>query len=186
MLPAFALVVGHSRGDEGARSVDGTGEYSWNLEHVPRVRDELARLGVEAVIVLRDEGRGGYSKLPAKINRTRAAACVSFHWNAHGNPAANGSEVLYLQGSSRGLALARALDLADDVLELRERGAGGVVGISSGGRGYPLLYRTAMPCAIVEPAFGTNAADWQRMNERREALAVAQAAALAAWTGGRA
>ena len=126
-MPALAaIVIGHRESKQGARSVDGTTEFAWNTEHAIRLRLLLVALGVEAVIIEREDRRDGYSRLPALVNATRARCCVSLHWNGSASASATGSEALYYSGSRRGRELAEALDIADDVLGLRDRGLGGV------------------------------------------------------------
>ncbi len=126
-MPALAaIVIGHRESKQGARSVDGTTEFAWNTEHAIRLRLLLVALGVEAVIIEREDRRDGYRRLPALVNATRARCCVSLHWNGSASASATGSEALYYSGSRRGRELAEALDIADDVLGLKDRGLGGV------------------------------------------------------------
>lgn len=217
--PHVALVIGHRRSRQGAVSVDGTSEWDWNSRHSLRLQDALLALGVSSVIVEREDRSDGYSRLPARVNATHARCCVALHWNSSASAKATGSEVLYYVGSKRGQGLAQALDLADDVLGLRDRGLGGVLargwevvkdddarhgalvlpGPMSRGtaldkaanlgagyraqrqRGAYLLQETAMPCVIVEPAFGSNVLDWAALNGGAAELARAQADALAGW-----
>ncbi len=120
----IALVVGHEPRAPGAVAVDGTTEYEWNLRHAALLEMAInaAGRGCCAEIVLRNPG--DYRGLPEKVNATGAACFISLHWNASSIEQANGSEVLYYFASKASRALASALDIADNVLELRNRHGG--------------------------------------------------------------
>ncbi len=180
-MPQVAIVIGHRKSAQGAVSVDGTTEWLWAQEHAARLADALDGRGLSSVVILREDSAKGYARLPERINATRAAVALALHFNSFSDPRATGSEVLYWHTSSRGKSLALAMDAADDVLDLRDRGVKGIVPIDEEGRGAWVLRKTSMPCVILEPAFGSNPRDWRTLLERGGELAEAQAMALKGW-----
>ena len=180
-MALVALIIGHRASAQGAVSVSGVSEYEWASEHARLVALHLRAAGVVPIIIERDDTAKGYSRLPGKVNKTGAHVAVSFHFNSHSNPKATGSEVLYWHTSLRSRALAVELERADDVLGLRDRGAGGLKACGEDDRGAYLLRKTSMPCALVEPGFGSNPDDWHAIVERGGALAEEQAGAIVRW-----
>lgn len=171
-----AVVVGHSLTDEGACSADGSvREWSWNRPMADVIVEALRAKGRTAVLVLRDEGVGGYAFLPRKVNATKARCAIELHLNAF-NRIASGTEALYWKGSVKGTLLATALQKAMvGVLSLPDRGT---KGIDSDDRGGNLLRQTTMPTVIVEPFFIDNPSDLARGTPLRTILGLALAQAV--------
>lgn len=166
MSPDVAIVVGHRPGAQGARAVDGTTEFIEMSEVAGLLAVALDARGYESVVVFRDDHRGGLQDLPGKANATDARMCVSLHFNSARSRSAQGSEVLYAAGSARGRELAEAVQAAQVLaLGLPDRG---LKAIPRDGRGGIILWRTSMPCVLLEPVFGSNAEGWAVYKERRQ------------------
>jgi len=180
-MALVCLIVGHRESAQGAVAVDGTTEWAWARQHARKIALHLRAARAVPVIIERDDRSDGYRRLPGKVNDTGADCALSLHFNSFSNPAATGAEVLYWHRSGRGRALAVELDKADDVLGLRDRGQSGLKACDDDDRGAYILRETAMPCALVEPGFGSNEGDWQAITERGDALAEEQAGAVVRW-----
>lgn len=177
----LALIIGHSKSSQGAVSIGGESEYRYNKALASQIVAALA-LAKSSVRVTVMERNGTYSQLPGQVNAKRPDFAIELHFNAHGNAQANGTEMLYWHTSRDGQDLARTIqDRVLLALGLRDRG---LVGISSEGqRGGILLRRTAMPCVIAEPFFGSNKDDWEVAVQRKADLATAYAQAIQIYAG---
>lgn len=167
----IALVVGHSEQDGGAaRVVDGVQEFEWNLElaekiksHDPGCFEIFTRKGW---LPYREEIAEVYSR----VDEWGAEASIEFHFNAVESPRATGAET-FSSGSKGSLALAGAVQSAMVVsLGLRDRGVK-IRNSRTGGRGYESLIAGQCPAILIEPYFGSNAADCKRADEKKDELA---------------
>lgn len=179
--PSVALVIGHRPGSPGAVSTGadcapaGVSEYDFN-----RALSRMVKAGVsgsiEVEIMSREDTPDGYRELPGRINAAEPSFIVSMHFNAHELERASGTEALYWHGSKAGRDLAFLCQTQFlDVLELHDRG------LKPRGwddRGGYLLGKTAAPCVICEPFFGSNPGDWEVAWNSRGALARAYAQAI--------
>ena len=171
--PVLALIVGHTPKAGGAVSVGGVSEFDFN--------DALARdiarrvTGAEVRLVYRGLPND-YAGLPAKVNATRADFAVSLHFNSAADARASGTEVLFAQVSSRSRVLAAMVHShLLHALKLPDRG---IKARAKQDRGSTLLYKTAMPCVIAEPFFGSSFTDWGRAISMREELVQAYVRAI--------
>lgn len=172
-MKTAAIIIGHSKTDSGALSPtsDWT-EYKYNSILAELIASELSKVGsVKPLIVHRDT----YGHLPAKVNATRADVALELHCNAF-NTQVSGTEMLYWHTSSKGKALAEALQKAAyESLALPNRG---VKPINSNARGGFLLKKTTMPCVIVESFFIDNDNDIEQGLQWQSVLATAYANAI--------
>jgi len=165
--PLCALVIGHSQQSPGAVNKDsGLTEFSFNeslsIDIMAAVKN------VDIIRVYRHQ----YRHLPEQINRLNPDLIISLHANAF-NTQATGTEVLHYRHSTKGIALAQALQtnlvnalkLPDRGIKSRNRGGGG---------GYLLRY-THAPCVIAEPFFIDNNADLQTARTHIDQLVKAYA-----------
>lgn len=178
--PDCALIVGHTRKAPGAVSVGGVSEYDFNsklaLDVVTEVErmtfDKAKKQSVVTRLVYRDEPND-YWGLPKKVNATGARFAISLHFNAARSKHATGTEVLYWHRSLQGRALATML--LDELLHALDLPQRGIKGRTIAGRGGRLLAKTAMPCVIAEPFFGSNVIDWNTATANRDRLVEAYA-----------
>lgn len=173
----IAVVVGHTPDAPGAVSVGGVSEYDYNNAVAGILAPKLKALGHEVAVVHR--GRpNDYRGLPAKVNKVRPDLVLSLHFNAFGSKA-RGSEMLYCKGSAAGERLARALQIeVVSALGVPDRGLKPRIRAERGGW---LLAKTAAPCVVCEPFFGSNLADWNAAKAAHGALATAYADGVRAY-----
>lgn len=153
-MKKIALIIGHSKRNQGARNKTyDTTEFQFNEPLAHSVAEKLILEGCEPVIIYRD---CSYSQLPEKVNKTGANVAISFHCNAF-NKHPNGSEVLYFKNSVQGKLLAQSIQTEFvKCLGLKDRGLRPCVAShvgKAGDRGGWLLERTEMTCVIAEPFF---------------------------------
>ena len=177
-----AIIVGHTPRSPGASSHTGVSEFPFNDAVAGLTLSRINALGlrVEAKKILRDLPND-FSGLPQKVNRLRFAdgrgadIALSLHFNAFGDPQANGTEVLYWGNSSKGKKLAQTIQGGMlSQLGTRNRGLRPIT--SSGARGGHLLKRTSMPCVIIEPGFASNASDWEAIKDQSRLASIYAAA----------
>jgi N-acetylmuramoyl-L-alanine amidase len=174
MAPTVALIVGHEPKAPGAESCGHVSEFSWNTAVAAEVEARLSQSKVVRIVRVW-RAPEGYSALPGKVNATNCDAAVELHFNAS-NGAGRGTEVLHFAGSHRGEITALLFQtMIVAALGLRDRG---LKACAASDRGGLFLAKTHMPAVIVEPCFGDNHLDWQRVTARRADLVRAYATAL--------
>lgn len=179
-MARVALVLGHSRGAPGARLLQtAIHEWHWNAELLPRLRDELAARGVEALAFERLDGsyETAMRQLCDAINATNPDLVVELHFNGGTQ---SGAEVLHWPGSARGREAAERLSQAvADAIGIRNRGAvaqarswatAELVDGHLVPAGPPLwiLCLTRAPAVIVEPFFGGNPVEAHKATAARD------------------
>ncbi len=165
-----ALSIGHSPQDGGAVMTNRKySEYGFWKLHISKVKDELERLGYEAVVCNRSEA-GGTTPIYADL-------AVEFHFNG-ADTGIGGTETLYWHASKNGKKAAELIQAAMcDVLRLPDRGLKPIKCKSD--RGYYYFRETRMPALMLEPAFASShVTDCDRLEERVDALCVAIAGAI--------
>ncbi len=189
MSKLIALCIGHSRivnghQDGGAVALDHkTSEWIFNSELAKSACAALADLGIPATIISRYEGIGyehAQEWLAGELKRLDAGAALELHFNDSDNPASNGHEFLFWHGSTRGNALATALDKRMDLLMpmIRHRD---LVAITGTDRGAAFLRGTPCPAVIVESFFGSNHDDFENAVRFIETLAKVIALGIRDW-----
>lgn len=156
----LALVVGHRSSKKGAYGNMGISEYGFYTSFVNELVNRLNHeaFGHEYMVFYRkDDGGGGYSErmkdLHTRIDTWGAKVSISFHFNAAGDEAINGHEILYC--SSKGHDLAVELDeLFDAYLDNRDRN---IKKRTKNQRGGGFLCRGKSTCILIEPFFSA----WQ-------------------------
>lgn len=167
----IAIVIGHNARAQGAvRVTDGRTEFDWNGD----LAEMIEAIHPESVRVFHRVAGGGYT---AQINRVYQAVdawgadvSLELHFNA-ASAAAQGCETLS-SGTAGSLALANAvqnaivadLPVRDRGIKLRPRGQG---------RGWQSLWAGRAPAALLEPYFGSNAAECHMADDYKEVLAEA-------------
>ena len=169
------LNVGHGgvKKDPGACG-NGFEEHTWNKDFVNNyIVPECKEQGVDYVVVYQEY----YSTLPQKINglANKGDVTLSFHLNA-ADKTASGAEMLYWHNSKRSKELAEFLQEANiEATHLKDRK---ILPRVRGDRGWTLLYKTVMPCVIVESGFITNKNDMEVLEATKKELAKYYVAAV--------
>lgn len=170
----IALVVGHGPiKDKGAKNKNGVTELVWNTDLASRIVAHIGDRVPVSLIFRRVEGQPPI----AAVNKSNATIAVELHLNAF-DEKASGTEMIYWPTSTRGKALAAALQKAAvSVLKLADRG---IKGPQAGGRGAAFLRKTDMAAVIAESFFIDNSSDLAKGTFAKDELAKAYADALVA------
>lgn len=167
--PKIAIVVGHTKLAPGAYGKHPINEYeySFNSEAAKRIASIANGKGVSVAIFYRDGiGIAGAYK---KVNIYQPDAAIELHFNGATSPAATGTETLYGSVNPKSKALAkiiqnqmlRAINLRDRDLIYRPQGGDG--------RGTESVNSAICPSVLVEPFFGSNSDDCERIRTRVDA-----------------
>ena len=174
----IAYVVGHNRDKRGAVRVD-TKETEYDF--MGRIGSLMAEMagdieGVEVKIFRREPGLGYKREIEAvydAVDEWGADVSIEGHFNSFDDPRANGCETLS-SGSVKSLALAKAVN--DAIIDESGAKDRGILTRSRQDRGGRSLFSGRAPAIMIEPFFGSNAADCQKFRgaeaERRLAGAI--------------
>lgn len=181
----IAICIGHSRGDGGAVSVDGTNEWHYNRRLGRLVLNDLRERGFAAMLVDKYQ-QGGYSASMAVLARNLKSQGVTLAVELHFNAAdgkASGHEWIYWHTSAPGRALAQKLSarMCETFPEAKRRG---IKAADRGGRGAGFLVEMDCPAVICEPFFGDHPDDWGMAMAHRDLLARVIADGIDDWMGG--
>lgn len=182
----IAICVGHSRGDEGAVSVDGVSEWHYNRKLGQIILTDLRERGFEVMLVDR-YAQAGYGRamdyLAASLKSRKVEAAIELHFNAAASDKATGHEWLHWHASVPGRSLAQCLQrrMVETFPEHKNRGIKPVRALAENGGGF--LKKTHCPAVICEPFFGTNPNDWQLGTAHRDLLARLIADGIDDWKG---
>lgn len=153
----IAIVIGHNSKAQGAtRVLDGRTEFDWNGELAEMIQSH----DPDNIRVFRRERGGGYSaeidRVYAQVDEWGADASIELHFNGSVNPQANGGETLS-SGSSGSMALAKQVrERVSKALGNTDRGVKKLGRKDRGGRS---LWQGKAPAILIEPYFGSNAAE---------------------------
>ena len=191
-MRTVALCIGHSPRDGGA-VILGThiSEYQYWTREVQKIREMLAKRGINAVICNRADAGGTTPSYAAKAcNETLADLAVELHFNASDDPASNGAECLHWYNSPKGEHAAACIQRRTvECLNIRRRGLVNVCPdkatrdrLDKAGaraecdRATEFFRCTTMPAVIWEPCFGaSNPAEARLMLDHPETLCLALA-----------
>ena len=181
----IALCLGHGRaGDEGNVGAGGVSEEDYNLPVINLVAGWLREWGIRVSIYSLYKGNGydsAMSWLAQQMLVDGITGAVEFHFNAY-DKKAKGHEVLHWKDSVRGVTLAQSiLDALDEAYP--NRVSRGLKPKSPKDRGALFLSLPHCPCALVEPFFGDNPAEWAQFDEtgERALLAKVIAGGIRSW-----
>jgi N-acetylmuramoyl-L-alanine amidase len=166
----IAIVVGHNSKAQGAvRVTDGRTEFDWNCELASLIDDH----GDNVRIFKREKG-GGYSaeidRVYAQVDAWGADLSIELHFNSSSNPKSRGGETL-CSGSSGSLRLAKLVRArVAAVLLNHDRGVKILGRHDRGGRS---LWQGKAPAILIEPYFGSNAAECNAAQQYMDELAEA-------------
>jgi N-acetylmuramoyl-L-alanine amidase len=172
--------AGHGGNDPGAVNQDGIQEKDIALEVVLKLAPLLRDAGHDALLT-RD---GDIYISPADrlkmINNFKPEAFVSIHCNSSTNTQAHGIETLYRDDYDYPLAAAIHKSLIAN-LEMSDRGIKN--DIKDLGRKLAVLGNLEVPACLVEIGFISNEGDLEKINDKDEHQAIAEAIAegIEAW-----
>jgi N-acetylmuramoyl-L-alanine amidase len=165
-MKLICIDPGHAASTAGKRSPDGSlREYEFNRAVARRLAYHLERHGLKTMYSCNIDSQEDASTADRckTANNAKADLFVSIHANAYGDGwnDANGWEIYFSTGSTKGKTLADAIHSPSKDLGLTDRGV-------KAGDWYVIKY-TSMPAVLVEHEFMTNlagaeklkAADWR-------------------------
>lgn len=158
----IAICMGHARQtDEGNVGAGGVSEEDFNLPIVQQLAAMLCRRGILAEAITFYPGHGyteAMTGLAHYLQANNFTAAVELHFNA-ANQRAAGHEVLHWDHSTRGITLAREINI-ELTRAFPIHPDRGLKPKSYRDRGALFLSLTHCPSAIVEPFFGDNPSEW--------------------------
>ncbi|WP_181291264.1 N-acetylmuramoyl-L-alanine amidase family protein [Shouchella clausii] len=150
----IAIDAGHGGSDPGAVA-NGIYEKDLVLKVAAHTKDRLEEAGATVIMTRTGDVYVGLEARAELANARNADTFVSIHANA-ATPSAHGTETFHFPSSSQGQALASALQTElVNTLNTRNRGVKSA--------NFSVLRNTAMPAALVELGFITNAEEAERM-----------------------
>ena len=188
----IGLCVGHSRlGDQGAYTTGDNilSEWDFNRDLVRHIGHLLSNehgwaIGEDYAIYDHYPAQsytGAISYIARKMRDDEVTAAIELHFNS-ATPSAKGHEWLYWPTSVGGKRLATALrdEMEKSYPDMKSRG------LKERGprqRGSAFLRKTHCPAVIAEPFFGSNAEEWQMINDNKGKLAGVYARAITNFVG---
>lgn len=162
----IALVVGHHINSKGAFSpylrLSEWDFYNEVIDCIPLKGD-----GYE-FDVYHHENVGGYTarikKTARKINALKYDLVIELHFNSASDPRANGCETLYYFASKKGRDYAKIF--SDTVVQwtgIKSRNGGLKALANKKDRGFASVYYTKAPAILIEPFFGSNKSDCEKI-----------------------
>lgn len=174
-----AVVVGHSKANQGAINTDGVQEWTWNRVLALQLEQLLTDAGYTSRIFYRTRG---VRRVAAATNNWRADLVLSLHFNSIGRPGPSGCVALHWPSSSAGRAWAIRLgEAARQAIGNKRHGDHGTCARGQArawNRNRTLLYilhDTKAPTVILEPFFGSNPEDTRKATFARDSGALARA-----------
>lgn len=159
----IGIVVGHDKVSKGANSISGESEFSYNTKLADHIYRLMLRVGAKPLLVYRQPGPYTQSIKDAYGLIGRGAdVIIELHFNAAGDPYANGCECLIYKTGS--VADHVGQGICSELASLGFRNRGNKV-VGKGENGYGSLVASASPVVIVETGFGTSPFDWERMQD---------------------
>jgi N-acetylmuramoyl-L-alanine amidase len=180
-----AICIGHSRsGDNGAESVSGVSEWTFNRPIGEKVCDILKGRGVDVLFLDRYEGNGYSSSTTwaaTQIDNFGADCAIEIHFNA-ASPSAEGFEYLYWATSSNGRRLAQSL-LDSHAATYPDNTSRGIKPKTYADRGSGFLSKPRCPSVICEPFFGSHPDEWNQYSNEAAIIAKVYADGILDWFG---
>jgi N-acetylmuramoyl-L-alanine amidase len=176
----IAICVGHSRrGDNGAVSVGGVNEWTYNNQLATKMAELLRKQGHEVLVVNKYDGNAYWSAMvyvAGEVKKFNADVAVELHFNA-ATPTANGYEYLYWSTSPNSKKLADCFNKqhGKKLPQFRNRQN---KPLTASSRGAGFVQRTHCPSIITEPFFGTNKEEWDFYAKNVAVLAAINADAI--------
>lgn len=164
----IAIIIGHHENSKGAYSKHfGQREYDFYKDVCNYVHFVGSRF--ESRIFEHDKNISGYTTrvraTAAKVNEWGADLVLSLHFNAF-NQRANGCETLYFYASKKAYEYGVMFNnMASELFGVRDRGMKALTNTRD--RGYREVQSTIAPTILVEPFFGDNESDCEKVGSHR-------------------
>jgi|TARA_R110000782_G_C14549616_1_gene384803 N-acetylmuramoyl-L-alanine amidase len=168
----IAFVVGHHKKSKGAWSpFAGYSEWDFYNEVVKHLGD--------VNVFWHDENISGYTSriqnTADKINKVDFDLVIELHFNSSDNNKANGCETLYYHKSSKGRIYADMFsELIVSQTGIKSRNGGLKPLKSKQDRGFASVYYTNAPTILIEPFFGSNKSDCDKIKSSRNLASIIQ------------
>ena len=168
----IAFVVGHHKKSKGAYS-SFIGYSEWDFYN-----EVIKELG-DVSVFWHDENISGYTSriqnTADKINRVNFDLVIELHFNSSANSKANGCETLYYYKSSKGRIYAdKFSELIVEQTGIKSRNGGLKALENKQDRGFASVYYTKAPTILIEPFFGSNKSDCDKIKSSKNLALIIQ------------
>ena len=163
----YLLDYGHGGNDPGAIGIDNLKEKDIVREIGKRVKYHLERHQQTVLESRSNDETVSLTERSNKANRNNVDLCISIHCNAFSDSSAQGVEIFYFQGSTRGQQLAKSIlnEITKAKLYTKNRGLKT--------NNLHMTRETSMPSVLVELGFITNVTDKNLIINNKENFAIA-------------
>jgi N-acetylmuramoyl-L-alanine amidase len=172
-----AIVIGHHENSKGAYS-PFLKLAEWDFYQQSLAYLTLLRLDMPDIYVHDPAIKGYTSRIKdtaARINKCAYDLVIELHFNAAASPRANGCETLYYFKSAKGKEFAQLFsNTVNKNTGIRLRNAGLKALSSDRDRGFASVFYTVAPTILIEPFFGSNAADCDRIDGPKKMARIIQ------------
>ena len=163
----YLLDYGHGGNDPGAIGIDNLKEKDIVREIGKRVKYHLERHNQTVIESRPNDETVSLRERSNKANNNNVDLCISIHCNAFSDSSAQGVEIFYYQGSTRGQQLANSIlkEITKAKLYTKNRGLKT--------NNLHITRETKMPSVLIELGFITNVNDKNLIINNKEKFAVA-------------
>ena len=163
----YLLDYGHGGNDPGAIGIDNLKEKDIVREIGKRVKYHLERHQQTVLESRSNDETVSLTERSNKANRNNVDLCISIHCNAFSDSSAQGVEIFYFQGSTRGQQLAKSIlnEITKAKLYTKNRGLKT--------NNLHMTRETSMPSVLIELGFITNVTDKNLIINNKENFAIA-------------
>ena len=163
----YLLDYGHGGNDSGAIGIDGVKEKDIVKEIGKRVKYHLERHNQTVFESRPNDETVSLRERSNKANNNNVDLCISIHCNAFSDRSAQGVEIFYYQGSTRGQQLANSIlkEITKAKLYTKNRGLKT--------NNLHITRETIMPSVLIELGFITNVTDKNLIINNKENFAIA-------------
>ena len=163
----YLLDYGHGGNDSGAIGVDNLKEKDIVREIGKRVKYHLERHQQTVIESRSNDETVSLTERSNKANTNNVDLCISIHCNAFSDSSAQGVEIFYYQGSTRGQQLANSIlkEITKAKLYTKNRGLKT--------NNLHITRETKMPSVLIELGFITNVTDKNLIINNKENFAIA-------------
>ena len=163
----YLLDYGHGGNDPGAIGIDNLKEKDIVREIGKRVKYHLERHQQTVLESRSNDETVSLTERSNKANRNNVDLCISIHCNAFSDSSAQGVEIFYFQGSTRGQQLAKSIlnEITKAKSYTKNRGLKT--------NNLHMTRETSMPSVLIELGFITNVTDKNLIINNKENFAIA-------------
>lgn len=163
----YLLDYGHGGDDPGAIGIDNLKEKDIVKEIGKRVKYHLERHQQTVIESRSNDETVSLRERSNKANNNNVDLCISIHCNAFSDSSAQGVEIFYYQGSTRGQQLANSIlkEITKAKLYTKNRGLKT--------NNLHITRETKMPSVLIELGFITNVTDKNLIINNKENFAIA-------------